>query len=85
VKAVVERMHVELEARDEGGRTPLHLATDSGHLPVAALHLATDSGHLPVVQCLCEQGADKDARDTDGRTPLHFAAPGSPRCGAVSA
>ena len=45
------------EARDNYGKTPLHMAYN---------------GHLPVVQYLCEQGADKDVRDNDSMTPLQY-------------
>ena len=51
VRAMVERTQVDLEARDGVGNTPLHTAARKGH--------------FPVVQCLCEQGADKEARDDD--------------------
>ena len=30
-------------------------------------------GRLPVVQCLCEQGADKEATDGDGNSYLDVA------------
>ena len=60
VKAMLTRTHVDLEARDEYDRTPLHYA-------------ALD-GHIPVMQYLCEQRADKEARSVARRTPLHLAA-----------
>ncbi|MDI6447531.1 ankyrin repeat domain-containing protein [Anaerobaca lacustris] len=51
---------VDLDAADELGRTPLHLATEQGHRPIAALLVAG--------------GAEVDARDQYGRTPLFLAA-----------
>ena len=39
----------------------------------AQLHWAAFNGHLSVVQCLCEQGADKEARDGNGSTQLDLA------------
>ena len=41
---------------------------------MAGHHYAELDGHLTVVQCLCEQGADKEARDGDGTTYLDLAA-----------
>ena len=60
VKAMLERTQVDLEARDEDDWTPLHWATEKGH--------------LPVVLYLCEPGADKDARGAFNMAPLHWAA-----------
>ena len=60
MKAMVERTQVDLEARSGDGMTPLYWA---------AYH-----DDLPVVQCLCEQGANKEERNGSGWTPLHWAA-----------
>ena len=49
-----------LEAKDDQGRTPMH---------VAALH-----GTAVAVAALAEAGADPDATDGKGRTPLHLVA-----------
>jgi len=38
------------------------------------LHREAERGHIHVVQCLCEQGVDKEAMDDGGYTPLHDAA-----------
>ena len=51
----------DLEARDEDGRTPLHVA--AGH-----------SFNPDMAGRLLEHGADLEARDTEGWTPLIWAA-----------
>jgi ankyrin repeat protein len=48
-----------VKAQDKGGTTPLHRASERGHLAVARLLLEHDSEH----------GADANAR---GQTPLHL-------------
>ena len=50
----------DIDAKDNIGRTPLHLAATGNSLDVASL--------------LIDLGADIDAKDNDGFTPLHFAA-----------
>jgi protocatechuate 3,4-dioxygenase beta subunit len=55
----------DVAARDEQGRTPLHLAAEGGH--------------ADVVRALLEVKADVNARDKAGRTPLHLAAEGGHR------
>ena len=49
----------ELEVRDEGGLTPLHLAARNEN--------------SAVIQALIDAGADPKVRDESGRTPLHRA------------
>ena len=57
-------------------RTQVNSDVSSGYIYFdrTPLHEATDNGHLPMVQYLCEKGADKEARDVDNWTPLHGAA-----------
>ncbi len=50
----------DIEAKDDEGRTPLHLAAEKGHEAVA--------------QLLVDKHANIEAMDIDGRTPLHCAA-----------
>jgi ankyrin repeat protein len=47
----------DIEAKENRGRTPLHLAYD----------------YLEIVKELVSAGADTDAKDEDGDTPLHLA------------
>ncbi len=51
---------INLNVKDDSGRTPMHLA---------ALHGRTD-----IVQALIKAGADKDATNNSGETPMHYAA-----------
>ena len=60
VTSVVERDPGQVNARDEGGRTPLHLAARGTSAEVLALLVA--------------RGADLGALDADGIAPLHVLA-----------
>jgi ankyrin repeat protein len=55
---IIEHSH-DLNARDLGKKTPLHLASRYGHADLAEL--------------LLEHGGDADAQDQDKWTPLHLA------------
>jgi len=58
------------DARDETGKTPLHLAVRYGR--------------AGVVQQMLARGNDVNVKDRDGRTPLHLAAIGDqPECAAL--
>jgi ankyrin repeat protein len=57
---------VDVNAKDDGGITPLHAVTWKGFNDVA-------EGHIKVAKLLISRGADITARDKDGYTPL-FAA-----------
>ena len=56
VKNLVE-MYGNVDARDEYGRTPLHIACRNGHVDVAEY-------------LICECGCDKEARDDIQKTPF---------------
>ena len=47
----------DVNAKDDDGGTPLHLASENGHEAIVSL--------------LLEKGADVNAKDNDGETPLH--------------
>jgi len=51
---------VDVDLKDESGRTPLHYAALRGHKEIAELLIA--------------KGADVNAKDDNGRTPLYEAA-----------
>lgn len=53
---------VNVDSRDDEGRTALHLAVDGGDLQVAA--------------ALLDAGADPDITDRNGRSALHYAVMG---------
>src|SRR5208337_2904389 len=62
-RAVVEVLlahKADVNARDNRGLTPLHLAADSGH--------------KDVVEVLLANGAEVNPKADDGETPLNFAA-----------
>jgi ankyrin repeat protein len=61
IQLLLER-GADLEAADQGGRTPLHLAVHR------------DKPSEDVVRFLLACGADLKAVDQDGCTPLHLAA-----------
>jgi len=68
VKVIVEKTQVDLEAM--GRRRKRRRRRTEGDTTL--LLLTEIYGHLPVVQCLCEQGADKEARNEKCMTPLHM-------------
>ncbi|WP_143688784.1 ankyrin repeat domain-containing protein [Wolbachia endosymbiont of Laodelphax striatellus] len=59
VKYLVDNKNVNLDQKNNNGKTPLHHAT-----------LASS---LKTVKALLENGADINAKDNNGRTPLHWA------------
>jgi hypothetical protein len=58
----------EVNAQDDKGFTPLHVAVREDREPVLKV------GQKSIVQLLLAAGADVDARDKKGATPLHHAA-----------
>jgi ankyrin repeat protein len=62
LKLVLSKKGTAVNARDEHGVCPLHLAASHGHAAAAAL--------------LLKHGAVIDLEDSSGRTPLHYAANG---------
>ena len=47
-----------------------NMKTSTGKTP---LHIASDQGHLKIVECLLQAQADPDIQDSDGRTALYIA------------
>jgi ankyrin repeat protein len=61
VKLLVDTGKVDVDFKDENGRTPLSWAAEEGH--EAVVKLLVDTGKV-----------DIDSKDGDGRTPLSRAA-----------
>src|SRR5438105_10245956 len=59
VTRLLEQGEIDINAKDEHGRTSLHLASWKGYLGISKLLLAF--------------GANIEAQDDDKQTPLHFA------------
>ena len=59
VRSFLENDSDDANARDEYEQTPLHLASEKGH--------------LQIVECLLENGADINARNVNLMSPLQFA------------
>ena len=59
VRQLIKEGH-DVNAKDNGGRTPLHVA-------VGALDL-----NLEIISLLLKHGADVNAKDRNGNRPLHF-------------
>jgi ankyrin repeat protein len=51
----------DVNAKDNGGYTPLHWAADMG---------ASAGDRVPIAKALIAAGADVNAKDVDGYTPL---------------
>jgi ankyrin repeat protein len=60
LQAYYSHGHVDVDCRDEDGRTPLSFASEKGHLVIVKLLLSQDN-------------VDIDSADTVGRTPLSWA------------
>jgi ankyrin repeat protein len=60
VKASIEEDHGLVNAKDDRGRTPLHLAAESGH--------------IEIVEFLISSGAEINVADVNSNTPLHYTA-----------
>lgn len=61
IELLLAEQNIDVNCKNEDGRTPLALATENGHETVMALLLA-------------DERVDPDCRDTGGRTPLLLAA-----------
>jgi ankyrin repeat protein len=59
VKQLLETTGLDVSLKDSEGMTPLHFATDRGH--------------LEVVQALLQHGAIVDSLNSDGQTPIMIA------------
>ncbi|KAJ7786214.1 ankyrin repeat-containing domain protein [Mycena metata] len=59
VSLVQDEPSVDINARDDFGYTPLHLAADRGH--------------LPIVEFLLQKGADRTLKDEDDLTAVELA------------
>lgn len=62
-----------VNARDDGGLTPLHSSVSTGAVLLCEFEYSGGIRDKEMVELLLAKHADVDARDNSGRAPLHYA------------
>lgn len=59
VEDLIKKQYLDINAQDADGKTPLHLASETGQADIVAY--------------LVQQNANREVKDNDGRTPYFLA------------